>query len=455
MPIERLAFNSPAPPVATAAARRTFATAPAAPPRDWGYFGLVAFTAVLLLRPQDHIPALQVLHVAQICALVGIGPMLLHRFARRLPVFRINAETTALLVLGGTMLVTAPFSIWPGGVVHVFIDSFLKILVVFVLMMNTVTTTTRLQRLTDLIVFSVGCIAAMSVADYARGMNLVEGGRLAGPVGGIFGNPNDLALNMVTFLPAAIVIAMSRRRLGVTRVAAAVVALLMLATVVLTQSRSGALGAAAAVVALALLGRSARRGIGVVTVVVVLGAVPFLPTAFWSRMDTIVNGEGDRQFTGSREARKTVMQEGITAFLDNPLTGVGAGQFKNYDPAGRQAPWLETHNALIQVAAETGIVGLLAFVFLIWRAAAAALATRRLAAEYAAEHGRDAHDRESTVLTEHTVGMTAGLAGWFVCALFASVAYNWTFYYLLALVLAGRELAERRLRPPVADRARA
>ena len=41
--------------------------------------------------------------------------------------------------------------------------------------------------------------------------------------------------------------------------------------------------------------------------------------------------------------------------------------------------------------------------------------------------------------------MTAGLVGWFTCALFASVAFNWTFYYLLALVVAARELARARL----------
>ncbi len=40
----------------------------------------------------------------------------------------------------------------------------------------------------------------------------------------------------------------------------------------------------------------------------------------------------------------------------------------------------------------------------------------------------------------YTVAMTAGFLGWFVCSLFASVAYNWTFYYLLALIVASREM---------------
>ena len=58
----------------------TFATMEApAEPRDWGYVGLLAFTAVLLLRPQDRVPSLTSLHIAEICAFLGIGPMLLHR----------------------------------------------------------------------------------------------------------------------------------------------------------------------------------------------------------------------------------------------------------------------------------------------------------------------------------------------------------------------------------------
>ena len=41
--------------------------------------------------------------------------------------------------------------------------------------------------------------------------------------------------------------------------------------------------------------------------------------------------------------------------------------------------------------------------------------------------------------------MTAAVAGWFFSTLFASVAYNWTFYYLLALAIAPREILLDRL----------
>ena len=43
-------------------------------------------------------------------------------------------------------------------------------------------------------------------------MNLVEGNRVRGAVGGIFENPNDLALNLVTFLAPTLFIIVQEKR---------------------------------------------------------------------------------------------------------------------------------------------------------------------------------------------------------------------------------------------------
>jgi len=428
----------------------TFATAAYAEPRDWGYVGLFAFTAVLLLRPQDQVPGLTALHLAEVCVLIGIGPMVLHRIAHRLPAFKVNAETIALFLFGMVMIAGVPTSVWPSGALGEFSDKYLKIVIVFLLMMNTLTTPARLDRLMWLILLCVGVIAAKSIVNYAQGINLVEGGRLAGPIGGIFGNPNDLALNMVTFLPLAGVIALSKHRPTWRRLVAVGIAGLMVATIVLTRSRGGALGLAVALVALMFLGRKVRPGFAIIATLSLLAAAPMLPASFWARMNSIVDAEEDaRMYTGSRAARSAVMQEGIAAFLDHPITGVGVGQFKNYNPPGRQQRWLETHNAMIQVAAETGVVGLLLFLFLIVRAATAAMSARRMLGDRrirAPENRGVLAPSDRLALYENTVALSAGLAGWFVCALFASVAYNWTFYYVLALIVAARELVKERRR---------
>ena len=80
----------------------------------------------------------------------------------------------------------------------------------------------------------------------------------------------------------------------------------------------------------------------------------------------------------------------------------------------------------------------------------AAAATRRMLARPRKPNAPDPlrlvmTDADRRSLYAYTAAMTAGLIGWFTCALFASVAFNWTFYYLLALIVAARELTRTRL----------
>ncbi len=54
-------------------------------------------------------------------------------------------------------------------------------------------------------------------------------------------------------------------------------------------------------------------------------------------------------------------------------------------------------------------------------------------------------DADRALLYEQSIAASAGLAGWLVCAMFASVAYNWTFYFLFALAVSARVLTTTRL----------
>ena len=111
---------------------------------------------------------------------------------------------------------------------------------------------------------------------------------------------------------------------------------------------------------------------------------------------------------------------------------------------------------MLQVAAELGIAGLATLFFLIGRAAmsrvpdpapaAARRAASRRGRRLPERRRRRGHADEAEWFRGHAAAMIAALAGWFFCALFASVAYNWTFYYLLALATAPREILRRSAR---------
>ena len=173
--------------------------------RDWGYLGLLAFTAVLLLRPQDQIPGLASLHLAEICALHRHRPDGAAPLRAALPLFRVTPKRSGCLLRRSRFSRRRRSRSGPAAPSRCS-STYLKIVIVFILMMNTLTTPRRVEQLTWLILLCCGYIAFRAVFDYARGVNLVEGGRVGGAVSGIFGNPNDLALNMVTFMPAALMV---------------------------------------------------------------------------------------------------------------------------------------------------------------------------------------------------------------------------------------------------------
>ena len=103
------------------------------------------------------------------------------------------------------MLVTAPFSVWPGGALGTFTDIYFKVVLVFLLMVNSVRSVRALRWLTWLILWRHGLRRGPRHARLlSPARTSIKGERLHGSISGLMGNPNDLAMNMVTFLPLAV-----------------------------------------------------------------------------------------------------------------------------------------------------------------------------------------------------------------------------------------------------------
>ena len=85
--------------------------------RDWAFVGLMTFTALLFFRPQDTIPVLDGLHLAEMSAIGALAAMVMGRLRRGQTISRLPAELTGVIALGACILLLAPFSIWMGGAV--------------------------------------------------------------------------------------------------------------------------------------------------------------------------------------------------------------------------------------------------------------------------------------------------------------------------------------------------
>jgi O-antigen ligase len=447
--MERLAFTgtlSPGvePAAVTAAAPEPRVAAIADPSLERegpAFYGLLAFMVVLFFRPQDSLPFLEPLHLADLAAAFAVLALVMGRLNRRAAVSRITGELSSVLALAGLMIVTAPFSIWPGGAIATFTDLYGKVIIIFSLMLNTVTTRERFTQLVSVVVLGTSYIGMRAVADYARGVNVYEDGRVGGAVGGLFGNPNDMALNLVTFLPLAVALALIRGR-PLLRAFALLGVPAMAAAIVFTKSRGGTIGLVAMLLVLLYQIWRIRPRVAALIVLLCVAALPMLPASFTYRMSSIYNAEEDP--TGSREARRRLLREGYEAFLANPMVGLGAGQFSNYQPQRRDEPWRETHNSVLQVASELGIFGLLLFVVLVVSGFAAVLrATRALRRT---RHPPPNGTRARRELQLFGAALVASLTGWFAAAMFASVAYYWTFYLVLGLATTFSEITVRDAR---------
>ena len=480
---ERLAFNAPvgsggslAAPVAAmpSTARTENGGPPSAPPaavvaarepRDRAFTWMLLFTGVLFLRPQDFIQPLEFLHLAELTAIMGLASLIAGRLARGQAVTRVTPELIGVVLLGAVILLTAPFSIWMGGAVGLFRDLYSKVILIYLLAVNTITSPKRLERLTWLLVLAVGYLALLAMIDYVQGNNMVgHHTRVRGANAGFMENPNDLATNMIAFLPLAAFMVLGHASM-LKRAIAALCAVLMLGAAVVSGSRGGFLGMIVMIAVFAALAVRQRPGLVVAAALAGMCALPLVPSTYWHRIASITDESKDD--FGSAQERRTLMKESIQAFMENPLTGVGAGNFKAWNPQGRAAAWHESHNVVLQVASELGILGLSVFFFIVARAFQSVIHTRRLlrrarraaSAERAGRRPADANaprltDEEAALLDAHSAAMLASLCGWIVCALFASVAYNWTLYYLLALAATPRDMLHDR-QPQRSSRSRA
>jgi putative inorganic carbon (HCO3(-)) transporter len=65
------------------------------------------------------------------------------------------------------------------------------------------------------------------------------------------------------------------------------------------------------------------------------------------------------------ESRGLMWMEALSFFVQHPVIGIGARNFPDLSVTGAN---MATHNIYLEVAAETGAIGLIAFLYLLYRA---------------------------------------------------------------------------------------
>ena len=284
------------------------------------------------------------------------------------------------------------------------------------------------------------------------------GPRATGPLA----DPNFYAQALLPLVPIAIALGLGARSRLLRGIAWTLGALAAVG-VVTTYSRGGALALFAA---LALLGWMERRRIRAwhvgLALVLALAGLAVLPSSFFvRRLETLAvllpgSAQPVERHDSSVAKRRVLMATAAAMALDQPLLGVGAGNygthFEDYaahvgaqariyhDPGERAF----AHSLPLEVAAENGLAGLLAF----GATCAAALA----AAVMAARAFRRARDEPAALMAS---AILAGVVGTIVSSLILHGDYPRYLWLLFGLSVAAWRCAAKKGSDPFFGEARA
>jgi hypothetical protein len=330
-------------------------------------------------------------------------------------------------------------------------------LLLYLLVSNAVRTTRTLTRVVWVLIVAGALLGALSVfqelthtysndygglaqvdrLDSGGGFNIApedSGEKILRPrLGGPLGSENRYAQILAVLFPLALVRAFRepKRRLRLT---AGVCTLLITGGLLLTFSRGGAVGVAATLLAMILI-RELRLRHLVVLLASITAVVAFAVPDYVTRLSSLegVTSLSSGDSSGSTDAaivgRATENLAAWHTFLDHPLVGVGPGvYFHEYsrDYANRLglrylASERRGHSLYLEMAADTGMVGLGAFL---------AMVTTALVFLYRhAKHWRS-RDRERSMLAS---SFFFALLAYLATGAFLHLSYQRYFWVVLGL----------------------
>jgi O-antigen ligase len=287
---------------------------------------------------------------------------------------------------------------------------FLVNMIVYVLIVNIVTTPSRLRTTLWVLVGLSAVLAVQGILQHQTGHGWAGQPTVNGRITwiGIFNDPNDLALAFVMFIPVLLGAVFTPGFFLFKGWPVGLLGLLMYG-VYLTNSRGGIL---ALMVTLAFFFIQRSRRWRLLGGVVGLAAASLVFLFGPSRLGMLSAQES------SAVGRLDAWYHGFQLFKRSPIFGAGMNMFTEEFP-------LTAHNSFVLALAELGIVGYVAWVGLLYVSFKALALVQR-------------HDAR---LAPYALGLQAGLVGFAAAAFFLSRTYILLPYLLVALSAAMLNIA--------------
>jgi O-antigen ligase len=391
-------------------------------PLSGAYFWLVVFFVVYCARPEDWIPGLRLFPLAKISGIFAALALVLSVGRSKRRIQDLPPEVWFTLLLTGWLIASSMLSpIWRGGALQQTLD-FAKLLVAMLVGMLVVTSVVRLRRLLFVQAASVVVVSAISMEVGHSHL------RVNGVLGGMYGNPNDLAFAIALTVPLCFAFTLRNTR-TIIKAAWAGAALVMAATLLLTGSRGGLITfGIATLVCVWHFGVQGKRPLLVLgTIVAALALFMVEGGIVTQRFADISANDSQTEAHASYEERRLLIGLSMHAIADHPLFGLGPGDFTVYSKM-----WREVHMAYLQVAVEGGVPALIFYLLIFWRGFANLRRLRHMDL-----------DAETQLFAWALHGT---LVGFLVGALFAPEAYQYFPFFTVTYTAVLRATVEEQSR---------
>jgi putative inorganic carbon (HCO3(-)) transporter len=244
---------------------------------------------------------------------------------------------------------------------------------------------------------------------------------------------NDTAMLLVCTLPLCIHL-FRHARTPITRALVLALVALFLTTIARSESRGAFLGLLAVAVYLLCTFRSLK----VSTRAIMVGALgaSLLVGAGVKYRETIASILDPTDYNwNSAEGRVSIWKRGLGYVASSPVAGVGIGAFPVAEGTlsplaqrqeyGKGVKWSTAHNSFLQVLAEIGIPGFIAFCAIFWAAW-----------RHASRLARQASRLKDKAVMGLADAHAASLVGFAVTGFFLSQGYSPYLYFVIGMIVA-------------------
>jgi len=385
------------------------------------------FVLFSFFRIHEAFPVIYSLKIPLLLSLGALSALMWHTLISQKMNTYWHPSMTHLVIFWGLVTLGSILASNPGLSITYFKNIYWKIIIMTLAIAWLVDSEDAVKKIATLIIISGALISGVAIFNSLNGIGLVEGTRvtIGRDLGSVLGDPNDLSLVLMFPLAFAISFA-TTQQIGMARILGVVGVILAVWAVLATQSRGGLLGS------LAVFGMFGLRLIRSKSLLITLGIIAATALFFMAGIsDRQSGGAAEEGIDESAMGRLYAWEAAFKMALSNPLTGVGLNNFyANYFFYSSHWDGLNhaVHSTWFGVLAETGFLGLGAFIWLIRGLIKTSRETLSTLDSNRANY--------SPYLVATAMAVYAGIVGTIVSGTFLTQGFTWPIYILSALCIA-------------------